>query len=85
MRGGISVNDAQSRDEMAADIDEIDRIVTQFLDFARGKGSARTGRFADCSRRRRTQGSVAQFAGDLAGGPEAIIVDTYPAAFEAQC
>lgn len=32
----LAVADARSREEMAADIDEIDRIVTQFLDFARG-------------------------------------------------
>lgn len=32
----ISVSDPQSRAEMATDIEEIDRIVTQFLDFARG-------------------------------------------------
>ena len=32
----MSVADKQSRTEMAADIDEIDRVVTQFLDFARG-------------------------------------------------
>ena len=51
----ISVNDAQSRDEMAADIDEIDRIVTQFLDFARGTPKRRrAGGSADRARRHRT-------------------------------
>lgn len=33
----ISVTEKKSRDDMNADIDEIDRIVTQFLDFARGE------------------------------------------------
>jgi two-component system, OmpR family, osmolarity sensor histidine kinase EnvZ len=33
----ISIADASARRDVAADIDEIDRIVTQFLDFARGE------------------------------------------------
>ena len=36
LAGEMAVSDPQSRSEMAADIDEIDRVVTQFLDFARG-------------------------------------------------
>ena len=39
----IAVNDAKQRVDMIEDINEIDRIVTQFLDFARGEpGEART-------------------------------------------
>ena len=80
----ISVNDAQSRDEMAADIDEIDRIVTQFLDFARGTPKEAPEQ-ADLQI---VLGAVAHKAASRnlpvtwQAGPEAIIVDTYPAAFE---
>ncbi len=80
----ISVNDAQSRSEMAADIDEIDRIVTQFLDFARGNPKEAPER-ADMQM---VLTALAQKADSRTqpvrwtAGPEAIFVNTYPAAFE---
>ncbi len=80
----ISVGDAQSRDEMAADIDEIDRIVTQFLDFARGTPKEPPQQ-ADLQI---VLGAIAHKAASRnlpvswQPGPEAIVVDAYPAAFE---
>ena len=80
----ISVNDAQSRDEMAADIDEIDRIVTQFLDFARGTPKEAPER-ADLQI---VLGAIAHKAASRnlpvtwQPGPEALVVNAYPAAFE---
>lgn len=80
----ISVNDAQSRTEMAADIDEIDRIVTQFLDFARGNPKEAPER-ADMQM---VLTALAQKAESRTlpvlwtTGPDAIFVNTYPAAFE---
>ncbi len=80
----ISVNDAQSRAEMAADIDEIDRIVTQFLDFARGNPKEAPER-ADMQI---VLTALAHKAESRTlpvlwtAGQEAIFVNTYPAAFE---
>jgi len=80
----ISVNDAQSRDEMAADIDEIDRIVTQFLDFARGTPKEAPEQ-ADLQI---VLGAIAHKAASRnlpvtwQPGPEALVVNAYPAAFE---
>jgi len=80
----ISVNDAQSRAEMAADIDEIDRIVTQFLDFARGNPKEAPER-ADMQM---VLTALAQKAESRTlpvrwtAGQEAIFVNIYPAAFE---
>jgi len=80
----ISVNDVQSRDEMAADIDEIDRIVTQFLDFARGTPKEAPEQ-ADLQI---VLGAIAHKAASRnlpvtwQPGPEALVVNAYPAAFE---
>ena len=80
----ISVNDAQSRDEMAADIDEIDRIVTQFLDFARGTPKEAPAQ-ADLQI---VLGAIAHKSASRnlpvtwQPGPEALVVNAYPAAFE---
>ena len=80
----ISVNDAQSRGEMAADIDEIDRIVTQFLDFARGTPKEAPEQ-ADLQI---VLGAIAHKAASRnlpvtwQPGPEALVVNAYPAAFE---
>lgn len=80
----ISVNDAQSRSEMAADIDEIDRIVTQFLDFARGNPKEAPER-ADMQIVLTALAHKAESRSLpvlWAAGQEAICVNTYPAAFE---
>lgn len=80
----IAVTDAQSRTEMAADIDEIDRVVTQFLDFARGTPKEAPER-ADVQI---ALSAVADRANARAlqvrweAGAEALYVNTYPAAFE---
>jgi two-component system, OmpR family, osmolarity sensor histidine kinase EnvZ len=83
----ISVNDAKQRGDMAADIDEIDRIVNQFLDFARGEPS-------DAPVRTRVGEAIAHvLAHAQASGHEiariredeaidALEIDVYPAAFE---
>lgn len=80
----ISVNDAQSRSEMAADIDEIDRIVTQFLDFARGNPKEAPERadmqivLTALAHKAESRTLPVQWT----AGQEAIFVNTYPAAFE---
>jgi len=80
----ISVNDAQSRDEMAADIDEIDRIVTQFLDFARGTPKEAPEQadlqivLAAIAHKAASRGLPVSWQ----SGPDAIVVNAYPAAFE---
>jgi two-component system, OmpR family, osmolarity sensor histidine kinase EnvZ len=80
----ISVSDAQSRAEMAADIEEIDRIVTQFLDFARGNPKETPVRVdlrealsavADKANRR-------ALAVEWTPGEQALCVHTFPAAFD---
>lgn len=80
----MAVSDAQSRDEMAADIDEIDRIVTQFLDFARGNPKEAPTRID----LREALAAIEQKAASRSvpvlwtSGEQAIFVNTYPAAFE---
>jgi len=80
----ISVSDAQSRAEMASDIEEIDRIVTQFLDFARGNPretpvriDLRDALSGVASKAERRQLPVQWQAGDTA-----ICINSFPAAFE---
>ena len=80
----ISVSDAQSRAEMAADIEEIDRIVTQFLDFARGNPKEPPIR-VDL---RESLSAIANKANgrglsvEWSAGDRAICVNTFPAAFD---
>ncbi|HPV22640.1 MAG TPA: ATP-binding protein [Casimicrobium sp.] len=80
----MAVSDAQSRDEMAADIDEIDRIVTQFLDFARGNPKEAPTRID----LREALAAIEQKAASRSvpvlwtSGEQAVFVNTYPAAFE---
>jgi two-component system, OmpR family, osmolarity sensor histidine kinase EnvZ len=83
----ISVGDAQQRGEMIADINEIDRIVNQFLDFARGEPSdapvrTRVGEaVAHVLELARARGfDVARVRDDEA--IDACEIDVYPAAFE---
>lgn len=80
----ISVSDAQSRTEMASDIEEIDRIVTQFLDFARGNPrdtpvriDLRDALTAVAEKASRRALPVQWQAGDAA-----ICINSFPAAFE---
>lgn len=80
----MAVSDAQSRDEMAADIDEIDRIVTQFLDFARGNPKEAPTRID----LREALAAIEQKAASRSvpvlwtSGEQAVFVNAYPAAFE---
>ncbi len=80
----ISVSDAQSRTEMAADIDEIDRVVTQFLDFARGN-PRETPLRVDA---RDSLSAIADKANgrglpvQWAAGTAALYINTFPAAFD---
>ena len=80
----MSVGDAQSRSEMASDIDEIDRVVTQFLDFARGNPKevpvridARDALTAIADKANGRGLSVEWLAGAVV-----ISVNTFPAAFD---
>ncbi len=83
----ISVNDMSQRGDMIADIDEIDRIVNQFLDFARGEPS-------DAPERVRVGVAVAHVLAraqalgfevsrlSIDDAVDALEIDVYPAAFE---
>jgi two-component system, OmpR family, osmolarity sensor histidine kinase EnvZ len=80
----MSVGDAQSRSEMASDIDEIDRVVTQFLDFARGNPKEQPTR----TDLRESLTAVAEKAGQRGlhvawtAGEASLCVSTFPAAFD---
>ena len=80
----ISVSDPQSRAEMATDIDEIDRIVTQFLDFARGNPKGKPV----CVDLRESLRAIADKAHgrglsvEWSAGDTAICVNAFPAAFD---
>ena len=84
LAGEMAVSDPQSRSEMAADIDEIDRVVTQFLDFARGNPKEAPVRLD----LRESLSAVAAKAESRSlpvqwtPGSDALCVNTYPAAFE---
>ncbi len=84
LAGEMAVSDPQSRNEMAADIDEIDRVVTQFLDFARGNPKEAPVRID----LRESLGAVATKGGSRslpvlwAPGSDALYVNTFPPAFE---
>ena len=80
----ISVSDPQSRAEMATDIEEIDRIVTQFLDFARGNPKEQPVR-VDIRESLRAIADKANGRGlsvEWSGGDTAISVNAFPAAFD---
>lgn len=80
----MSVADKQSRTEMAADIDEIDRVVTQFLDFARGNSKEAPV----CIDARDALTAIADKANgrglsvEWIAGAEVLSVNTFPAAFD---
>ena len=84
LAGEMAVSDPQSRSEMAADIDEIDRVVTQFLDFARGSPKEAPVRLD----LRESLSAVAAKAESRSlpvqwsPGSYALCVNTFPAAFE---
>ena len=84
LAGEMAVSDPQSRTEMAADIDEIDRVVTQFLDFARGNPKEAPVRLDI-----RESLSAVAFKAESRSlpvlwfpGADALSVNTFPAAFE---
>jgi two-component system, OmpR family, osmolarity sensor histidine kinase EnvZ len=84
LAGEMAVSDPQSRSEMAADIDEIDRVVTQFLDFARGNPKEAPVRLD----LRESLSAVAAKAESRSlpvtwvPDGDALYVNTFPAAFE---
>ena len=84
LAGEMAVSDPQSRNEMAADIDEIDRIVTQFLDFARGNPKEAPTRIdlreslSAVARKAESRSVPVQWV----VGDDEICVNTFPAAFE---
>ena len=80
----MSVGDPQSRTEMASDIDEIDRVVTQFLDFARGNPKEAPVRI-DAREALTAIADKANSRGlpvEWSAGPDVISVNTFPAAFD---
>ncbi len=84
----IAVSDPKQRAEMAADISDIDRIVTQFLDFARGEPTEAM----QSVRVDETLKHIAQKAGaqklpvtclDDSNNPaQSVMIKVFPAAFE---
>jgi two-component system, OmpR family, osmolarity sensor histidine kinase EnvZ len=83
----MAVGDAKNRNDMIADIGEIDRIVTQFLDFARGEPSeaAQPTRVGDAlthvtTRARALGFEISRINSDA--DVDALIINLFPAAFE---
>ena len=84
LAGEMAVSDPQSRSEMAADIDEIDRVVTQFLDFARGNPKEAPARvdLRESLSAVATQAESRSLPVRWSPGSEALCINTFPAAFE---
>ena len=84
LAGEMAVSDPQSRSEMAADIDEIDRVVTQFLDFARGNPKEAPVRvdLRESLSAVATQAESRSLPVRWSPGSEALCINTFPAAFE---
>jgi two-component system, OmpR family, osmolarity sensor histidine kinase EnvZ len=83
----LAVNDASQRKEMIADIGEIDRVVTQFLDFARGEptDSPERTRVVDALEHVIAQARAKGYEVTRALVDEAtdvLEIEVYPAAFE---
>jgi two-component system, OmpR family, osmolarity sensor histidine kinase EnvZ len=84
----ISVADKKSRNDMNADIDDIDRIVTQFLDFARGEPSepAQPMRvdeaLAHIAQKAEALRMPVTWVSDEANAAHGAMIDVFPAAFE---
>jgi two-component system, OmpR family, osmolarity sensor histidine kinase EnvZ len=83
----MAVGDAKNRNDMIADIGEIDRIVTQFLDFARGEPSeaAQPTRVGDALTHVTTRAHELGFEISRINSDadvDALIINLFPAAFE---
>ncbi len=84
----ISVADKKSRDDMNADINDIDRIVTQFLDFARGEPSepAQPMRVDDALNHIAQKAEALRmpitWLSDESNAAHSAMIDVFPAAFE---
>jgi two-component system, OmpR family, osmolarity sensor histidine kinase EnvZ len=84
----ISIADARARRDVAADIDEIDRIVTQFLDFARGEPNEtptqmRVGEaLSHIAEKAAANSQSVEWAADPDNRAHQAIIELYPAAFE---
>ena len=80
----MSVGDAQSRSEMASDIDEIDRVVTQFLDFARGNPKEAPVRInaRDALNAIAAKANGRGLSVEWSPGSDVISINTFPAAFD---
>jgi two-component system osmolarity sensor histidine kinase EnvZ len=80
----MSVGDVQSRSEMASDIDEIDRVVTQFLDFARGNPKEAPVRIdaRDALTAIADKANGRGLSVEWSAGPDVICLNTFPAAFD---
>ena len=84
LAGEMAVSDPQSRSEMAADIDEIDRVVTQFLDFARGNPKEAPVRLDLRESLNAVVAKAESRSLPVLWSPrsDALCVNTFPAAFE---
>ena len=80
----LSVDDKKSRAEMASDIDEIDRVVTQFLDFARGNPKEAPVRIdaRDALTAIADKANGRGMTVHWSAGADVISVSTFPAAFD---
>ncbi len=83
----MAVSDSKNRNDMVADIGEIDRIVTQFLDFARGEPSesAQPTRVGDALMHVMSRAHTLGFEIDRINNDadiDALVINLFPAAFE---
>jgi two-component system, OmpR family, osmolarity sensor histidine kinase EnvZ len=80
----ISIADKQSRADVIADINEIDRIVTQFLDFARGESSEppQTMTVLEALTHIETKSNAQTMPVTIKGDALASEINVFPAAFE---
>jgi two-component system, OmpR family, osmolarity sensor histidine kinase EnvZ len=80
----ISIHDGKNRADVIADIDEIDRVVTQFLDFARGEPSEppQTMTALEALTHIEHKARAQSMPVSIKGSALAAEIDVFPAAFE---
>lgn len=84
----ISIADVKARRDVAADIDEIDRIVTQFLDFARGEPNETPTQMrvdeaiGHIAEKAAANSQTVEWVVDPNNSAHQAMIELYPAAFE---
>jgi two-component system, OmpR family, osmolarity sensor histidine kinase EnvZ len=84
----ISIADRKARDDVNADINDIDRIVTQFLDFARGEPSEPPQAMrvdealSHIAQKTEALRMPVTWSSDESNGAHAAMIEVFPAAFE---